>query len=45
MTTQIVAQVRSVAVDLVRAAESLTGAPVKDRTELPTEELLAARPH
>ena len=44
MTTQIVAQVRSVAVDLVRAAESLTGAPVKDRTELPTEELLAAQP-
>ena len=40
MTTQVVAQVRSVAVDLVRAAESLIG---EDRAEweLPTEELLA----
>lgn len=45
MTTQIVAQVRSVAVDLVRAAESLTGAPpTSSAAELPTEELLAARP-
>ena len=43
LTTQIVAQVRSVAVDLVRAAEQLGG----DREgppawDLPTEELLAA---
>jgi hypothetical protein len=44
MTTQIVAQVRSVAVDFVRAAESLTRAPVDDAQELPTEELLAAQP-
>jgi uncharacterized membrane protein YgaE (UPF0421/DUF939 family) len=43
LTTQIVGQVRSVAVDLVRAAEALAGvsddAPAWD---LPTEELLAA---
>jgi uncharacterized membrane protein YgaE (UPF0421/DUF939 family) len=43
MTTQIVAQVNSVAVDLVRAAESLTRAPVEDAEEPRTEELLAAR--
>jgi uncharacterized membrane protein YgaE (UPF0421/DUF939 family) len=46
MTTQIVGQVRSVAVDLVRAAEALS--PVAEHTapawELPTEELLAAHP-
>jgi hypothetical protein len=41
LTTQVVGQIRSVAVDVVRAAESL-----EDRTEapawdLPTEELLA----
>jgi uncharacterized membrane protein YgaE (UPF0421/DUF939 family) len=42
MTTQIVAQIRSVAVDLVRAAESLTGDESKPARELPTEELLAA---
>jgi len=44
MTTQIVAQVRSVAVDLVRAAESLAGEQAAPAWELPTEELLAARP-
>ena len=45
MTSQIVAQVRSIAVDLVRAEESLTGAPPKSAVaELPTEELLAVRP-
>jgi hypothetical protein len=43
MTTQIVAQVRSVAVDLVRAAESLAGEHTAPTWELPTEELLAAR--
>jgi uncharacterized membrane protein YgaE (UPF0421/DUF939 family) len=43
MTTQIVAQVRSVAVDLVRAAESLTAEQPAPAWELPTEELLAAR--
>jgi uncharacterized membrane protein YgaE (UPF0421/DUF939 family) len=42
MTTQVVAQVRSVAVDLVRAAESLIGAEAAPTWELPTEELLAA---
>jgi uncharacterized membrane protein YgaE (UPF0421/DUF939 family) len=42
MTTQIVAQVRSVAVDLVRAAESLAGEHAAPVWELPTEELLAA---
>jgi uncharacterized membrane protein YgaE (UPF0421/DUF939 family) len=44
MTTQIVAQVRSVAVDLVRAAESLMDEQPEPAWELPTEELLAARP-
>ena len=41
MLTQIVGQVRSIAVDLVRAADELgePGAPVWDA---PTEELLAA---
>jgi uncharacterized membrane protein YgaE (UPF0421/DUF939 family) len=43
MTTQIVAQVRSVAVDLMRAAESLTGGQTAPVWELPTEELLAPR--
>jgi uncharacterized membrane protein YgaE (UPF0421/DUF939 family) len=43
MTTQIVAQVRSVAVDLVRAAESLAGESTRPIWELPTEELLAGR--
>ena len=42
MTTQIVAQVRSVAVDLVRAAESLVEEQTAPAWELPTEELLAA---
>ena len=42
MTTQIVAQIRSLAVDLVRAAESLTGDESAPTWELPTEELLAA---
>jgi uncharacterized membrane protein YgaE (UPF0421/DUF939 family) len=42
MTTQIVAQIRSLAVDLVRAAESLTGDEAAPAWELPTEELLAA---
>jgi hypothetical protein len=41
LTTQIVAQVRSVAVDLVRAAESLAGDQKASAWELPTEELLA----
>ena len=44
MTTQIVGQVRTVAVDLVRAAESLSGEHAAPEWELPTEELLAARP-
>jgi len=44
MTTQIVAQVRSVAVDLVRAAESLTGEQETPAWEVATEDLLAARP-
>ena len=44
MTTQIVAQIRSVAVDLVRAAESLTAEPEKPAWELPTDELLATGP-
>jgi uncharacterized membrane protein YgaE (UPF0421/DUF939 family) len=44
MTTQIVAQIRSVAVDLVRAAESLVAERPAPAWELPTEELLAARP-
>ena len=46
MTTQIVGQVRTVAVDLVRAAESLSdegGEQSAAAWELPTEELLAAR--
>ena len=42
MTTQVVAQVRSVAVDLVRAAESLAGEGTAPIWEMPTEELLAA---
>jgi uncharacterized membrane protein YgaE (UPF0421/DUF939 family) len=42
LTTQIVAQVRSVAVDLVRAAETLDGEREAPAWELPTEELLAA---
>ena len=42
MTTQIVAQVRTVAVDLMRAAESLAGERDAPEWELPTEELLAA---
>jgi uncharacterized membrane protein YgaE (UPF0421/DUF939 family) len=42
MTTQIVGQVRSVAVDLVRAAEALSGERTAPAWELPTEELLAA---
>ncbi len=44
MTTQIVAQVRTVAVDLVRAAELLSGEHVALTSEPPTEELLAAQP-
>jgi uncharacterized membrane protein YgaE (UPF0421/DUF939 family) len=44
MTTQIVGQVRTVAVDLVRAAESLSGERPAQEWELPTEELLATRP-
>ena len=44
MTTQIVAQVRSVAVDLVRAAETLIGDYSAPAWEIPTEELLAANP-
>ena len=43
MTTQIVGQIRSVAVDLVRAAEALAGDRTEPAWELPTEELLAAR--
>jgi uncharacterized membrane protein YgaE (UPF0421/DUF939 family) len=42
LTTQIVGQVRSVAVDLVRAAESLAGKSDAPAWDLPTEELLAA---
>jgi uncharacterized membrane protein YgaE (UPF0421/DUF939 family) len=42
MTTQIVAQIRSVAVDLVRASEALAGDDEAPAWELPTEELLAA---
>jgi hypothetical protein len=41
LTTQIVAQVRSVAVDLVRAAELLAGERKAPSWQLPTEELLA----
>lgn len=44
MTTQIVAQIRTVAVDLVRAAESLVAEQAAPAWELPTEELLAAHP-
>jgi uncharacterized membrane protein YgaE (UPF0421/DUF939 family) len=40
LTTQIVGQVRSVAVDLVRAAESLGGTESAPAWDLPTEELL-----
>jgi uncharacterized membrane protein YgaE (UPF0421/DUF939 family) len=42
MTTQIVAQVRTVAVDLMRAAESLSAEHAASTWEPPTEELLAA---
>ena len=42
MTTQIVAQIRSLAVDLVRAAEALSGDHAAPAWELPTEELLAS---
>ena len=42
LTTQIVGQVRSVAVDLVRAAESLAGKADAPAWDMPTEELLAA---
>jgi uncharacterized membrane protein YgaE (UPF0421/DUF939 family) len=42
LTTQIVGQVRSVAVDLVRASESLAGSSDAPAWDLPTEELLAA---
>ena len=41
LTTQIVGQVRSVAVDLVRAAEALGGEAGAPEWDLPTEELLA----
>jgi uncharacterized membrane protein YgaE (UPF0421/DUF939 family) len=41
LTTQIVGQVRSVAVDLVRAAESLEGKADAPAWDMPTEELLA----
>ncbi len=43
MTTQVVAQIRTVAVDLVRAADALAGERSEPAWELPTEELLAAR--
>ena len=42
LTTQIVGQVRSVAVDLVRAADALAGEQETPQWDLPTEELLAA---
>jgi uncharacterized membrane protein YgaE (UPF0421/DUF939 family) len=42
LTTQIVGQIRSVAVDLVRAAETLAGEEERPAWEVPTEELLAA---
>ena len=42
LTTQIVGQVRSVAVDLVRAAEVLGGRDSAPSWDLPTEELLRA---
>ena len=42
LTTQIVGQVRSVAVDLVRASEALAGTDEAPAWDLPTEELLAA---
>jgi uncharacterized membrane protein YgaE (UPF0421/DUF939 family) len=41
LTTQIVGQVRSVAVDLVRTAEALSGTSDAPAWDLPTEELLA----
>jgi uncharacterized membrane protein YgaE (UPF0421/DUF939 family) len=44
LTTQIVGQIRSVAVDLVRAADSLAAAPEAQAYDTPTEELLAASP-
>src|SRR4051794_11696348 len=44
LTTQIVGQIRSVAVDLVRAADSLAAAPEAPAYDMPTEELLAASP-
>jgi hypothetical protein len=42
LPTQIVGQVRSVAVDVVRASESLGGSADAPAWDLPTEELLAA---
>ena len=42
MTTQVVAQIRSVAVDLVRATEALSREQEAPAWELPTEELLAS---
>jgi hypothetical protein len=43
LTTQLVAQIRSLAVDLVRAAEALADEePEAPAWQLPTEELLAA---
>ena len=41
LTTQVVGQVRTVAVDLVRAADSLDGEQAAPAWEMPTEELLA----
>jgi hypothetical protein len=40
LTTQIVGQVRSLAVDVVRAAEVLGGQETAPHWDLPTEELL-----
>jgi hypothetical protein len=45
LTTQLVAQVRSVAVDIMRAAESLAEEELEAPAwQLPTEELLATAP-
>lgn len=41
LTTQVVGQVRSVAVDVVRAGEALRPAPDRPVWDMPTEELLA----
>jgi hypothetical protein len=41
LTTQVVGQIRSVAVDIVRAAESLEERTEAPAWDLPTEELLA----